>query len=206
MVALSQRRKFSSMENDFTDLVQRLYQGDAQVAEQIVRDYEPEIRRIVRFRLRDPRLRRIIDSTDICQSVFGRFFLQVTLGRLKLSQPQDLIRLLTKMATNKVIDKYRSEQSQRRLSQSRAENLNGNREFGEPIVGQITPEARLIYEELLQSANSHLTDSEKAISELRNQGLSWIEVARELGESPQALRKRLERACNRIAKEVGLDD
>ena len=192
-------------ETEFGELVKRLYQGDAAAAEQIVREHEPEIRRIVRSRLRDPRLRRIIDSTDICQSVFGRFFIQASLGRFKLDSQKDLVKLLTRMATNKIIDKHRTEDSQRRLSRQRAENQDGSQEFGEPVQKQVAPESNLVYEELLRTASSNLSDNEKLISELRNRGLSWLEVSRELGESPQALRKRLERACNRIAKDIGID-
>ena len=197
--------KFDSMHSDFHNLVQRLYQGDAAAAEQIVRDHEPEIRRIVRSRLRDPKLRRIVDSIDICQSVFGRFFVQATLGRFKLNSQSDLVKLLTRMATNKIIDKHRAEDSQRRLSLHKAEYQNGNHQFGEPVQPQVPPESNLVFQEMLSSASSSLTESEKTISELRNQGLSWLEVSRKMGESPQALRKRLERACNRIAKEIGID-
>ena len=193
------------MQGDFGELVQRLHQGDAAAAEQIVRDHEPEIRRIVRSRLRDPKLRRIVDSIDICQSVFGRFFVQATLGRFELNSQKDLVKLLTRMATNKVIDKHRAEASQRRLSLHKAENQNGNHQYGEPVQQQISPESAMVYEELYHSAEASLSEKEKTISNLRNQGMSWLDVSRELGESPQALRKRLERACNRIAKEMGID-
>jgi hypothetical protein len=40
-----------------TELVQRIRTGDAAAAAELVRRYEPEIRRAIHFRLRDPRLR-----------------------------------------------------------------------------------------------------------------------------------------------------
>jgi hypothetical protein len=35
---------------------------------------DPAIRRVVRVRLQDRQLRRLLDSMDICQSVLGNFF------------------------------------------------------------------------------------------------------------------------------------
>lgn len=180
-----------------------LLQGDPHAAEEVVRDYEPEIRRIVRSRLRDPNLRRVVDSMDICQSVFGRFFVLANLGRFELNSPNDLVKLLTRMATNKVIDKHRSENSQRSLVEKRAESrINSGHRFDGKLQ---SPESNLEFQELLELAKNRLTESELAVSSLRGQGLTWVEVSRELGESPQALRKRLERACARVTDELGIE-
>lgn len=45
------------------------------------RIYGEPLRRIVRMRFTDARLRRQMDSMDICQSVFGDFFVRMALGR-----------------------------------------------------------------------------------------------------------------------------
>ena len=45
-----------------------------------MRRYEPAIRRAVRYRLVDPRLRRVCDTMDICQSVMVSFFLSAGFG------------------------------------------------------------------------------------------------------------------------------
>ncbi len=58
----------------FDDLMKPVRSGDEQAAVEMVKAYEPEIRRDVRLRLTDRKLRRTLDSTDICQSVFGNFF------------------------------------------------------------------------------------------------------------------------------------
>src|SRR5206468_2113644 len=52
----------------FADLIRRVRQRDEQAAAELVRRYEPAIRVAVRVRLTDPRLRRVVDSMDICQS------------------------------------------------------------------------------------------------------------------------------------------
>ena len=97
----------------FDDLIRRVRIGEAQAARELVLHYEPEIRREVRIWLTDPKLRRVVDSLDICQSVFGIFFVRVALGQFDLAKPQNLFRLLATMAKNKVIDKHRSETSRR---------------------------------------------------------------------------------------------
>ena len=55
--------------------------GEEQAATELVQRYEPELRRFVRFRLTNGRLRRHVDSVDICQSVLGRFFVGLFAGR-----------------------------------------------------------------------------------------------------------------------------
>lgn len=194
----------NGVSDNFTELVQRLYDGDARAAEQIVREHEPEVRRIVRSRLRDPRLRRVLDSVDVSQSVFGRFFLQVSMGKFELNSPQDLVKLLTRMTTNKIIDKHRSESSQRRLIERQQDEIDVSENVGERAQSH-APSEGIIYNELVQLATAQMSDKELEISRLRNSGLTWLEVSRELGESPQALRKRFERACERISKELGLE-
>ena len=193
------------MDEDFEVLVERLLQGDVESAEQIVRLYEPEIRRIVRLRLRDPKLRRIIDSTDICQSVFAKFFYLAALGRFELQTPDDLVRLLTKMATNKVVDRHRREDSQRRLALQRSVKQPFT-SAGEPIDLNESPVTAAEYRERLTMARNSLSPRERKISELRIQGKSWLEISQQMGQSPQALRKCLERACQRISKEMGIDE
>ena len=99
-------------QKSFDAFIQKVRAGDEQAAEELVRLYEPEIRREVRLRLRDGRLRRDFDSEDICQSVLASFFLRATLGQYELEEPKQLIKLLVTMTRNKLIGKVRKLQSQ----------------------------------------------------------------------------------------------
>lgn len=58
----------------FGELIERVRLGEADAAVELVRTYEPAIRRTLRVRLVDARLRSTLDSMDICQSVLGSFF------------------------------------------------------------------------------------------------------------------------------------
>src|SRR5262249_39259404 len=55
----------------FQDLITRVRAGDRDAAAEFVRRYQPLLRRTVHVRLRDQRLRRVVDSMDVCQSVLG---------------------------------------------------------------------------------------------------------------------------------------
>src|SRR5215468_1887286 len=89
-------------DDQFADLIRRVRAGDEDAAAELVRRYEPSIRRVVRVHLRDPRLRRVLDSTDVCQSVLASFFVRANLGQYELDTPDSLLRLLAAIARNKV--------------------------------------------------------------------------------------------------------
>lgn len=99
-------------ERDFSTLLRRASDHDEEAAAELVRSYEPELRRYIRFRLTDPELRRFLDSLDVCQSVFAAFFVHLSAGEVQSSHPRQLMRLLTAMAQNKLRDKRRRSQAQ----------------------------------------------------------------------------------------------
>ena len=71
----------------FATFMRRIRSGDGSAAEELVRHYEPIIRREVRLRLEDRRLYRVFDSMDVCQSVLGSFFLRAAAGQYDLERP-----------------------------------------------------------------------------------------------------------------------
>lgn len=185
----------------FSAQIERIRGGDEQAAADLVRRYEPEIRREVRFLLRDPFLRRSFDSMDICQSVMGSFFLRAALGEYDLGRPEDLIRLLISMTRNKVVDATRRQRAQRR-DHRRATSLDAvDVEARTPSPSQVA-EGR----ELLAAFRDRLSEEERRLADLRSLGREWAEIAREVGGTPDARRKQLTRAISRVSKELGLDD
>jgi RNA polymerase sigma-70 factor (ECF subfamily) len=185
----------------FEEFMRRIRAGDEQAAEDLVRRYEPAIRRAVRVRLRDPRLRRLVESVDICQSVFASFFVRTSLGQYELESPDRLIRLLVTIARNKVAYHANLEHAACR-DQRRIDRGATLEEF--PAPGG-TPSGQLAARELLEEARRRLTPDERRLLEWRQQGREWAEIARELGGRPDALRIRLARAVARIARELGLE-
>lgn len=89
----------------FDELMCRVQAGDADAAAELVHEYESDIRLEVRVRLRvqNGRVRRMLDSMDITQSVLASFFAGVAVGRIAPQHPQQLLALLVTMARNKLL-------------------------------------------------------------------------------------------------------
>jgi RNA polymerase sigma factor (sigma-70 family) len=187
--------------NTFRDLIARVRAGDEEAARELVRTYEPTIRRTVRIRLADPRLRRVLDSMDICQSVFGSFFARAALGQYDLEDPSQLLRLLVNMSRKKLIDHERHERAARR-DMTRTQGA-GVMEY-EVAAPQPSPSQEVAASELLQEMRKRLSPDERRLAEQRAAGRDWAGIAAEEGDSPEALRKKLVRAVERVAGELGL--
>src|SRR3954452_1502219 len=98
----------------FRELLDRVRAGDEQAATELVRSYEPAIRRAARVRMTDVRLRRVLDSMDICQSVMASFFVRAASGLYDLETPEQLLRLLATMARNKLANQANHHRAARR--------------------------------------------------------------------------------------------
>ena len=188
-------------ESSFEQLLLQVRSGDQQAAAELLRVYEPYIRRMVRMRLTDSSLRRQFDSTDFCQSVMGDFFVRFALGQFDLQSPGQLISLLAKMTQNKVIDHARRQQAARRdVRRLQSDGVDEG-----AIAGtDPTPSRVASAKELLEMVRARLTESDRYLADERASGRGWQELADELGEKADALRMRLSRALDRVGAEVGL--
>jgi len=188
--------------NSFLDLIRRVRAGDQSAAVELVRRYEPAIRRVVRLRLRDPRLRRILDSMDVCQSVLASFFLRAATGQYDLNQPAQLLRLLTVMARNKVASQARVCYVTRR-----ERPFHGAEDaWTASLAPGPEPDHQAAWKDLLQEVRNRLSPDERRLADRRAECGEWADIAAELGGSPEALRKQLARALNRVSHQLGLDE
>jgi RNA polymerase sigma-70 factor (ECF subfamily) len=188
----------------FDSLIRRVRAGDHEAAAQLVERYEDAIRRAVRFRLTDSRLGRLMDSMDICQSVLASFFVRAAAGQYDIQQPEQLIKLLVAMARNKVALHARAQRRQRR--DHRRDQPAGDNEDVLFVARDPSPSQYVSGQELLREATRRLSADERELIELRRDGLEWIAIAERLGGTPEALRKKLARAVDRVAQELHLDD
>jgi RNA polymerase sigma-70 factor (ECF subfamily) len=185
----------------FRETIRRVRAGDQQVAVELVRKFEPLIRREVRLRLEDIDLRRVFDSMDICQSVLASFFVRAAAGEYDLDRPEQLIRLLVRMTRNKVASAARKQYQDCRDTRKTVHDeatLEG-------IAGlDQGPSQQLAHEELLVALRGQMTPDVRQLAELRAEGLSWDEIAERLGGKAQARRMQLTRGVERACKELGL--
>jgi RNA polymerase sigma-70 factor (ECF subfamily) len=187
----------------FDELIRRIRAGDQAAATELVQRYEPAIRRVARFRLADARLGALLDSMDICQSVLASFFIRAASGQYELKTPAQLLRLLTAMTRNKLNSQARKQLAQRR---DRRRDTSGGPGEGRFVATGESPSTEVAARDLLQEVQRRLSPEERRVLELRNQGCDWAAIASELGGSAEALRRKLSRALDRIAEELGLDE
>ncbi len=184
------------------ELLERFRAGDPAAAAELVAAYEPHLRRVIRLRIRDSRLRRLFDSADICQSVLANFFARLSLGQYDLESPAQLARLLETMARNKLATQARKAQVTRR---DEREISDENGMLAPAVPGPSFTE-QLAWNELAQIVRSRLSDSERGLSDLRAAGCEWGEIAARVGGTAEASRKRLERAFDRVVRELGWEE
>jgi DNA-directed RNA polymerase specialized sigma24 family protein len=188
-------------QDDFHDLIRRVRLGDEDAARTLVSQFEPFMLRVVRFRLRHradyDRLRHDFGSVDVCQSVFKSLFERLKDGRFDLNEPQDMEKLLAAMIRFKIANKARRLSTVWREIVSHepsgylvdpgpsAEKLTEDKDLSETIF-------RLFSTDELEILNRRLDHQ------------SWPEIAIALGAGAEALRKRLERAFERVREDPGM--
>jgi RNA polymerase sigma-70 factor (ECF subfamily) len=188
----------------FHELMIRVQAGDPDAASELIQNFEPEIRLEVRVRLRvqDARMRRLLDSMDITQSVLASFFAGVAVGRFTPKHPKQLLGLLVTMTRNKLLTQVRDQRRQRRDIR-RVQSLDVAAHNVAAI--QESPSQLVAGVELLAEFRKRLTEEERQLAERRGQGQTWAHIAKELGGTPDGRRKQLERAYERIVREMNLD-
>src|SRR5262245_44774361 len=142
-------------DNPFPDFLRRIRAGDEAAAAELVRRYEPAIRLEARLRLGDARMRRVLDSMDICQSVLASFFVRVAVGQYDLERPEQLVGLLVTIARNKVIH-----QTRRQRAGTRDHRRNVAVEAGglEVAAGDPNPSRVASGREMLQEVRRRLSE------------------------------------------------
>lgn len=187
----------------FQSMIRQVRSGDAAAAANLVRQYEAELRIIARVRLNNPQLRRVVDSIDICQSIFANFFVRASLGQFDIDTPDQLLKLLATMVRNKVTDHARRQSTDRR---DMRRTVTTHVDELPLLAADDSPSQIVSARELANAARERFAADERTIVDRWSNGQSWEEIATDLGGSPEALRKKMTRAVDRVAHELGLDE
>jgi RNA polymerase sigma-70 factor (ECF subfamily) len=183
------------------DLMARIRDGDEDAARDLLEHYRPHLIRIIRVRLTDPRLRREFDSCDVCQSVFGDFFLAARMGEFEINSPEELLKYLAKAANHRIIDRYRRASAQRRDVQ---------RQEGAPVEelgvasNQAAPSRYVSGREILERALGMMNPGEREVARRRLDGDDWASIAAATGEKSDAVRVRFSRTLARVTSALEL--
>ena len=187
----------------FSDLLAQARQGDEAAMRQLVTEYEQEVHTVARIRL-GAALRPYVDSVDLVQSVHRSLLIGLRDGKFDISTPQNLIALALTIVRRKVARQWRKVQRQQRLSG--IDSSPGD--LPDVLVGLVGKESDpaeiASLRDQTQRLWSELDAAEKRIMELRMEGLTTADVARQLELDPDVLRVRLSRLRRRL-RDVGLD-
>jgi RNA polymerase sigma-70 factor (ECF subfamily) len=183
--------------DEFAALVARVRLGDETALAALVQLYEPEVRLAARVLL-GRALRSHLDSADLVQSVHHSLMLGLRQNKFTLAGRQQLVSLTLTMVRRKIARHWRRLQRQQRLDPEVLETqalADGPTSHG---GAQPDPAAEAQYHDTLDYLCSKLEERDRRLVELRLQGHSTAEAARQLGEDPDVLRVRLSRLRRRL--------
>ncbi len=184
---------------DFASLIQRARSGDHHAIEEVVRRYEPEIRMVAHVRL-GPMLRPYVDTVDLVQSVHKSLLRGLRGGRFDISAPEQLVALALTMVRRKVARQWRRHKRHERGAGQTTDTCD----LAQYVTAHSTPVDPAQAAELSDAVIhvcQQLNEDERRLIELRIQGYSTAEAARELGLDPDILRVQLSRLRRRLRSE-----
>lgn len=189
--------------SDFELLLSAARTGDPGAMEQLVRQYESELRIVARLRL-GAALRPHLDSIDLVQSVHRSLLIGLRDNRFDISSPERLIALALTIVWRKVAKHWRHLKRQQRLS--------GSDDSSSDLVGtllSLQSRSDISQEhnrrDQLERLMKELDPIETQLIQLRIEGFSTIEAATTLGVDPDVLRVKLSRLRKRL-REKGFED
>jgi hypothetical protein len=148
--------------DDFSALMERVRQGCPEAIRETLQRYGGHIRQVVRQQLHQ-RMRPQFDSIDFQQDVWASFFCGDP-NRYQFDSPEALVRYLSEMAYNKVVEVFR----QRLLSPKR--DVNRERSLDQLYFDQVAPEvaarhpSRASWRWPMKSGNGCSTSSRRIIA------------------------------------------
>jgi RNA polymerase sigma factor (sigma-70 family) len=183
-------------DTDFLTLLRQSRAGNEQAAAELMSRYGKHVQRVARSYVDGTPLQRVLDSSDICQSVMANFFLRMVAGQFELETPEQLLKLLATMARNHALKKLEYYKARKRDVRRDATGEDAERDWA---AAGGSPSAVVADAELVRHIRDRLSEEEWLLLQERAAGRAWNEIAQELGTSPERIRKRLDRAIQRVA-------
>jgi DNA-directed RNA polymerase specialized sigma24 family protein len=174
----------------FNDLIQRVRTCDNEAAKQLLDRFGRCFFRMIRNKLEirgysEPLIQQILE--ELYNAVWGTVVARLIQGQYELQDSNALVNLLHSIASNKLADMER-----RRMGEEPPE---------EPPDPEPRPSSVLATLEEMAAARDLMSEEEWRILVLHElEKASWMEIASELGGTPDQRRKQCERACARVRK------
>ncbi|HVS35225.1 MAG TPA: sigma-70 family RNA polymerase sigma factor [Gemmataceae bacterium] len=180
--------------------------GDQNAAREIVDRYFDRLLVLARRRI-SQRLSSRVDPEDIVQSVFRTFFLRLKDGQFVFQDEDDLCKLLMRITLHKTLRQVAFHKAAKRDPNLETNQGDNHREQLLSILDkEPSAEASIAFLDQLEHFLSQLDPQARRIIELRLQGSSNDEIAKELNlKYDRKIRRVVERVRD-LAREEGLCD
>ncbi len=167
--------------------------GDQEAAQELFDRYVKRLLHLVSQRMNQQIVGRV-DPEDVVQSVFGTFFKRVRAGEFQAENPDDVGKLLFRIALRKTFRQITFHQQGKRDARLEAGSENSLKVLTSLAKSkEPTPEET---SQLLDEVNhflNQLSVIDRRICEMRLEGYNNVEIAKELDISDRRIRRLLER-------------
>jgi RNA polymerase sigma factor (sigma-70 family) len=182
-------------EGPLKELLQAIRAGRRDSARQFMARYGAPLREGVAVRGVVKRLQGRLDSEDLVQSVLLKAIEEIRAERVEFADEGALQSYLTTLGRNQLRDKLRrinAAKREGRRGQAPGTALESVRQPGP------SPSAVASVKEEVARVEAVADPADLAMLRDRVNGAGWEELARQIGTTPEAVRKRLERVRRRI--------
>ncbi|SIO31401.1 RNA polymerase sigma-70 factor, ECF subfamily [Singulisphaera sp. GP187] len=179
----------------FSVLVDRARSGDERALAELAGQYEAEVRIAARVLL-GPLLRPHVDSMDLVQSIHRSLLVGLRANKFAFSRPEQLLALVLTMVRRKAAQCVRIQSRRLRLTTEAV--TSGSWPSIEANTHGNDPAVVVEHDDELRHLMDRLDGTERRVVELRLQGYSTAEAARELGLDADVLRVRLSRLRRKL--------
>ncbi len=181
-----------ALEND-QELVARCRAGDQEAARILFERFVERLLVLARRRI-SQRLASRVDAEDIVQSVFRTFFNRLRQDQFEFEHQDDLFKLLVRITVHKTLRQVAYHKAAKRdpnLEMSQGEN--DHEMLMQVLDVEPTPDTIVAFMDQLEHFLGQLEPEQRQILELRLQGYSTDEIARQIGSYDRKIRRVLER-------------
>jgi RNA polymerase sigma-70 factor (ECF subfamily) len=187
----------SETQKEFAALLARVRQGEAAALTELIQLYEPDVWIAARVRL-GPALRPYLDLADVVQSVHYSLISGLQKQKFDLASPEKLVALAVAMVRRKIARHWRSLKRQTRSASGAPAGSNPRQALLRLCTSEHDPGSAVRSAEAVDHFLQGLDDIDRRLLELRMDGYSTTEAARQLGVDAGCLRVRLGRLRKRL--------
>jgi DNA-directed RNA polymerase specialized sigma24 family protein len=175
----------------FHEFFEILRSGDTEAVGRLLSDFDPFLRRAIRLRLCDRRARRVVDTSDILQSLLKDYLSREVADAGDASSGR-LRAYLAAAAQYKVSSKTRKER--RRIA-----DLD---DIAEPVSDEPPASKQAEDRDFIDAIRRRLDEGDRRLFDLSQQGRTWQQIANEIGGHPDTLRIQLRRSVAAALAEI----